>query len=115
MELPLVDMEKLLVRMEDDRELIREIFEVFIEEYPERRSKFERALSGDDTKTMVLLAHSLKGASGTLHAEPLRQLCFELEHASRTGDSARIASFTPLVLDMLDKTAKAMEELKARL
>lgn len=115
METPLIDFEKLLVRMEDDRELIREIFEVFVSEYPERRSKFERALSSADMKGMVLLAHSLKGASGTLHAEPLRGVCFELERAAREEDAGKVAAFTPAVIDLLAGTVAAMEELKAGL
>jgi len=115
METELLNMVKLFERMEDDRELIREVFEVFVEEAPGRRVKFEAALAGADQTAMIMLAHSLKGASGTLMAEPLQKACYELEHAARTGDAARIAEFTPMVLDLLEKTAAKMEALKPAL
>lgn len=113
MEQNLLDMDKLLERMEGDLELIREIFDVFVEEVPARRGKFEKALAESDTSTMVLLAHSLKGASGTLHAEPLRQACFELEHAARAGDMDKMRELTPPVLDLLERTKVRMVELRA--
>lgn len=113
MEQNLLDLDKLLERMEDDRELIREIFDVFVEEVPSRRGKFEKALAASDASTMVLLAHSLKGASGTLHAEPLRQACYELEHAARAGDLEKVQSLTPEVLDLLERTSLRMVELRA--
>ncbi|HEX9081197.1 MAG TPA: Hpt domain-containing protein, partial [Holophagaceae bacterium] len=68
-----------------------------------------------DFGAMVQLAHSLKGASGTIKAEPLRQACYELEQAARDSDAARIRHFTPVVLDLLEKTAAQMEALKPTL
>lgn len=115
MEPVLIDMDKLFGRMEDDRELIREVFEVFIEEVPGRRVKFAKALAEGDHTAMVMYAHSLKGASGTLMAEALREACFELERAARAGDAAGVAAFTPVVLDLLDRTAARMAELKPTL
>lgn len=111
MEAPLLDYEKLFERMEGDTDLIKEIFAIFVEEAPERREKFETALAGRDIQSMILLSHSLKGASSTLHAEPLRQASYELEHAARDGDEARMAELTPVVLELLRETANNMAKL----
>lgn len=115
MEHALIDLDELVLGLEEDWEIIREIFDVFVEEAPGRREKFEKALAEDDFEAMILLAHSLKGASGTIKAEPLRQACYVLEQAARAGDAAKTAEFTPIVLDLLDKTAARMEELKPTL
>jgi HPt (histidine-containing phosphotransfer) domain-containing protein len=111
MEQLLVDMDKLMVRMEGDRELIKEVFTIFVEEAPARRMKFEKALIVKDLGAMAMLAHALKGACGTLEADPLRQACNDLEHAARGGDADKVLSVCPNVLELLDKTAGFMAEL----
>jgi len=111
MEQLFLDMAKLLDRMEGDRELIKEVFTIFVEEAPARRMKFENALIVKDFNALVMLAHALKGASGTLQAEPLRQACYDLEHAARGNDADEVRKLVPIVLDLLDKTSKYMEKL----
>lgn len=111
MEQNLIDMVKLNERMEDDRELIREVFQVFIEEVPIRRAKFDKALSEQDFPALLMLAHSLKGASGTLQAEPLRHVSQALELAVREDRTGDVAVLVPPVLDLLDATAAHMAEL----
>lgn len=111
MEQLFVDMEKLLKRMEGDRELIKEVLTIFVEEAPARRVKFEEALIVKDLGAMAMLAHALKGACGTLEAEPLRQACFDLEQAARGGDADKVLSVCPNVLELLNKTAEVMAGL----
>ncbi|MFP5222416.1 MAG: Hpt domain-containing protein [Acidobacteriota bacterium] len=115
MEQDLIDMARLDERMEGDRELIREVFSVFVEEAPTRRDRFEKAVADLDVATLVMLAHSLKGASSTLQAEPLRQASQALEIASRENRTGELAALAASVLDLLDKTAQAMDEMKGSL
>lgn len=115
MEQNLIDMAKLDERMEGDRELIREVFSVFVEEAPARRARFEKALDEMDMGTLVMLAHSLKGASGTLQADPLRQASQTLEVAARENRTADVAALAVPVLDLLDRTAAAMDGMKGTL
>ena len=111
MEQLLGDMDKLLKRMEGDRELVKEVLTIFVEEAPARRVKFEKALITQDLGSMIQLAHALKGTSGTLLAEPLRQACYELEHAARDGDMDNARSLLVNMLELLSKTANFMESL----
>ena len=108
-------MEKLLERMEGDRELIREVFAIFVEEAPGRRMKIEQALLAEDLEAMIMLSHALKGASSTLQAEPLRQACVGLENAARDGDADKVRGVVYSVLELLDKTANTMAELIPRI
>jgi len=105
---PLLDTAQLLERLEDDKELLEEIFTVFIGEAPERRTKIKAALQGMDMDRMVQLAHSLKGASGTLGAEPLRQASSALETAARAKDAGAVAANAVRVLDLLARTVEFM-------
>lgn len=111
----ILELEKVLTRMEGDRDLVREIFEVFTEEAPGRVAKFGAALAACDMDAMMRLAHALKGASGTLTAEPLRQACLLLEQAARAGEKDRVVQLLPPVFDLLEKTVARMAELKAEL
>ena len=105
---PLLDTARLLARLEDDKELLEEIFIVFISEAPERRAKFEAALEAQDMDRLTLLAHSLKGASGTLVAEPLREASTALELAARAKDAQGVATLAPVVIDLLARTVEFM-------
>lgn len=107
-----VDMARLTDQMEGDLELIAEVFDMFVEEAPARREKFLAALAGQDMQALTMLSHSLKGASGTLQCEPLRQACFELEHAARAGDAAKVEQYTPAVLELLDQAAAWMAQYR---
>jgi len=115
MENDLIDMAKLDERMEGDRELIREVFSMFVEDAPTRRARFEKALDEMDMGTMVMLAHSLKGASATLQAEPLRQASHALELASRENRTGDVTALVAPVLALLEQTAAAMDEMKGTL
>ena len=104
----LIDAPKLLDRLEDDKELMKEIFAVFIGEAPERLAKILSAFEAMDMNALTRLAHALKGASGTLAAEPLREASSALEMASRTGDAEGVAESAPMVLDILARTVEFM-------
>lgn len=105
---PLIDTTRLLSRLEDDKELMEEIFVVFIGEALERRNKLEAALKAMDMDRLTHLAHSLKGASGTLVADPLRDASAALEMAARAKDTEAIAVSAPTVLDLLARTVEYM-------
>ncbi len=98
-----IDLEKTLERFENDRELLREVVSVFVEEAPERSQKIARAFAARDMEQLVRLSHSLKGVCGTMHAEPLRELCYQVEMAARAGDAQKVVEGTPVLLAMLSE------------
>src|ERR1700692_4754311 len=56
-----VDLSELLARMDFDRELLREIFELFKEEFPKSRLLLADAVELGDLEQMRNRAHTLKG------------------------------------------------------
>ena len=111
MDTALIQMDALMERLEHDTELVKEIFGVFLEETPGRLTRFAAALSAVDFPAMVHQAHSLKGTSGTLQAEPLRAACLALEAASRNADEAAMRQAYPAVIDLLRRTDARIREL----
>ena len=100
-EQPLLDLDKLRERFDNDEELLAEIFAVFASEAPGRRSGMEAALAGGDLPNLAGMAHSLKGVAATMFAEPLRQAAYALELAARSGDAQAAAAALPAVLERL--------------
>lgn len=100
-EQPLLDLDKLRERFDNDEELLAEIFAVFASEAPGRRSGMEAALAAGDLPKLAGMAHSLKGVAATMFAEPLRQAAYALELAARAGDAQAAAVALPPVLERL--------------
>jgi histidine phosphotransfer protein HptB len=109
----LVDLAKLRTRFDDDEELLGEIFRVFIAEVPDRRTNILAALAGGDLERLTRLAHSLKGVAGTIFAEELRQVAYDLEMASKAGDADKSARLVPGLLDVLARVADELRAVQA--
>jgi histidine phosphotransfer protein HptB len=107
--LTLVDLAKLRERFDDDAELLGEIFRIFLSEVPERRTKILAALAAGDLDRLARLAHSLKGVAGTMFAEELRLMAYDLELAARNGDGAQAAHFGAEALELLGRLAGELD------
>lgn len=108
-QLTLVDLAKLRARFDDDEELLGEIFRIFLSEVPERRANILAALAAGDLERLSRLAHSLKGVAGTMFAEELRLMAYDLELAARNGDGARSASCGAEALELLGRVAGELD------
>lgn len=109
--MPLLELEKLRQRFDEDDELLAEIFQVFIAEAPDRRKAMETALAAGDLDGLSRLAHSLKGVAGTMFAEPLRQAAYALEKGAKAGDAAEAARLTDALLASLKTTCAHVRTL----
>ena len=103
-----IDLARLRERFDDDKDLLAEIFSVFISESPGRRADIEAALAAGDLPRLAGLAHSLKGVAATLFAEPLRQAAYALEQAARSGDIPAARTAVAPVFDLLERTAACL-------
>ncbi|MDQ7831318.1 MAG: Hpt domain-containing protein [Desulfovibrionaceae bacterium] len=110
----LIDLPKMLERFDHDLELFREVMDVFVAETPERSRRIAEAAARGDMEQLVRLAHSLKGVCGTMHAEPLRELSFQVEMAARAGDAQTVAEKAPHLLAMLGDLARHLTTVAAR-
>ncbi len=84
--LPVFDAAAALERVDDDRELLVEILELFREQAVASRAQIEDALARRDGPALERAAHSLKGAASNISAEQVREAGLRLEHAGREGD-----------------------------
>lgn len=79
-----------LERVGGDEELLREVAEIYLAEYPPLLDKIRSAVSTRDGDALQRSAHTLKGSLAILGAEPAAALALSLESQGRQNrlDSA---------------------------
>lgn len=88
---PLVNREAALDRVGGDKELLAEIAQLFLEDYPRIMADIRTALHSNDAAGVEHAAHSLKGSVANFGAEPAWQAAFELERIGRSRDLSEAA------------------------
>jgi signal transduction histidine kinase/DNA-binding response OmpR family regulator len=73
-------------RVAGDAELLREIIELFLADYPERLLELHEALTHQDCPALARAAHRLKGALGNISANHALAAVRRVETAARAGD-----------------------------
>ncbi|MGE5617121.1 MAG: ATP-binding protein [Bacillota bacterium] len=75
-----------------DRELERRLLTEFRKSTEQDRAALDAALASDDPDALARAFHRIKGASRTIGAEGLAQICEELERASRNRNVEAVRS-----------------------
>ena len=66
-----------------NRDLVVELCETFISEYPRRQALMQSAINTCNAKALEIEAHSLLGICGHLGADRMIQLCERIERCGR--------------------------------
>jgi two-component system, sensor histidine kinase and response regulator len=95
------DYPALLAQVDGDKELLRDIVSLFIEDYPRVLSEIRDAVARTDSRTLERAAHRLRGAIGNFHAKPAVQAALRLEKMGRDGDLVHaVEALTALEADL---------------
>ena len=84
--LSLLNLAVALERVGGDRELLEEVAQLFLDDYPNSVTEIKEALAAGDPKGVERGAHSLKGAVANFGADSVVETAFALELAGRNGD-----------------------------
>jgi HPt (histidine-containing phosphotransfer) domain-containing protein len=104
-------MDQLLDLDDGELGLLKEMLDLFKTDTPDRIRAIEATLASGDLADMADVAHSIKGAAGTMGAPRLRGISAELEGAGRKGSFSVDSS---LLLEQLKETyADAVVALEA--
>lgn len=104
----IVDLKDALDRVQDDKDLLCELFDIFCEDFPAKRDKLRVAFEKGDTTQFQMIAHGFKGATGNISARQMHENCVELD---KIGKAAEIAGSK----DRLDLLDRQFEELKGEI
>jgi CheY-like chemotaxis protein/HPt (histidine-containing phosphotransfer) domain-containing protein len=95
--------------------LVVEIIELFLETTPQRLEQMREARLKADTRSLLSLAHSLKGAAAQLGAWGLAELCQKIQTLGRAGSMAETGDLLYRLEAEFQDAARVLLEEKARL
>ena len=75
----IIDLKDVLERVQDDKELLAELFDIYQEDFVVKRKALGDAIAAKDIAKIKEVAHSMKGSSGNISAKPLHAACLKLE------------------------------------
>lgn len=107
---PVVDARALGERLDGDWELLRDLTEVFAEDYPRLVESLRLALAASDPLLVRVHAHTISGIVANLGAQRAQRAALRLEQIGRTGT---LTADTAGVFDLLCREMEAAcQELK---
>ena len=80
------DIDGVMTRLDNDRELLFELFDIFLPDSEVQLSAIEEAIATSSPKALQESAHAIKGALGNIGAMLAHTYAFQLEAAGRAGD-----------------------------
>jgi HPt (histidine-containing phosphotransfer) domain-containing protein len=93
----MLDITVALERVGGDEELLKEVAQLFLEDYPQSVEAIEQALAKGDARGVERAAHTLKGAAANFGVPPVVDAACAMEQSGRRGDlSGAPASFAAL-------------------
>jgi two-component system sensor histidine kinase/response regulator len=79
---------ELLERVDNDQELLRELLNIFKEDFPQTMRGLQSAVDAEDLKNSSRLSHTLKGMLSSLGAIRAAAAAAKLEALSSAGETA---------------------------
>ena len=83
-------MPELLARVDNDSELLTELFALFQDDFPRLRDALHNAVHAGDPRQVEKAAHALKGMLANLSIKHGAALAANVEAAARAGDEREI-------------------------
>jgi HPt (histidine-containing phosphotransfer) domain-containing protein len=107
----IIDLKDALERVQDDKELLLELFQIFQEDFPAKRNAIVAACEKNDANAFRALAHGLKGATGNISAAQMHENCVALDLMGKDG----VLAGAKERLELLDKQYEAFKAEVVRL
>jgi two-component system sensor histidine kinase/response regulator len=105
-----VDVADLLARVENDHELLRELIDLFKEDFPRLLQSLQQSVARKDMKNVQDTSHALKGMLSGLSVTQAAATASRLEQMGREGNTTGLAD----VLTLLEsQVAQLLPELDA--
>ncbi len=95
----------------DNDEFLREIVGIFLEDTPQRIIDLEQSLVVGDIGKFTRAAHSIKGSSANLGAQPLRMAGEKLEDHSRKLGLAGVDGMIGIIKEEFSRAKLELEKI----
>lgn len=111
---PVMDVDDALQRLGQDEELLAEIAQIYLEDAPAMVQSIHDAASQADARALQRAAHSLKGLTATLSAQPVASASYHLEQMGATGNFTDAASAVAQLDERVDELNAAVHSFLER-
>ena len=81
----IIDLPDVLERVQNDKELLLELFDIFQEDFQHKRQALGQAIAAGNIGTIKEIIHSMKGPSGNISAKPMHAACLRIEQLAKSG------------------------------
>jgi CheY-like chemotaxis protein/HPt (histidine-containing phosphotransfer) domain-containing protein len=109
------DLTAALARVGGDKELLNEMAELFLAEYPRYLAELKDALLHGEAETLTQVAHALKGSVGNFAASRAFAIAQTLENRSRQGDLFQASAALAELEEEFSHLQSALASLKLEL
>lgn len=83
-----------LSRVADDRELLKQIFKAFVQDFPLQIEKLRNAIHDNDMQSAQATAHTISGSTASLSAKRSSNVARAVEAHVKEGDLDRAGELT---------------------
>lgn len=112
-QLEMLDMAVALDRVGGDEELLREVAQLFLEDYPQSVEAIEKGLSAGDARAVERAAHTLKGAVANFGVAEVVEVAFAVEQSGRRGDLSTVSGSLAQLKERLRVLHQDLERVAA--
>ena len=109
-----IDLEEVLERVQDDKELLLELFDIFTTDYTAKMQTLKSALPDKNFEVIKDVIHSVKGAAGNISAKSVHDICMSIEHMAMAKDIAAIQNAVPVLEENFKALQGRMAEIKKK-
>ena len=102
-----------LAQMDGDADLLAEMAELLLRDYPGQLSAIRASVADHDSKRLERAAHKLKGSVGMFGAKQASEFALRLETIARAGDLTCAAETLRALEEALQCLASALQGLAA--
>jgi HPt (histidine-containing phosphotransfer) domain-containing protein len=105
-----IDFPTVLERIGGDTSFLKDLLDLYFQEFSEKRNLLEEALARGDSTQIQEVGHSLKGASANLSLAPLQGLALVIEMAGREKDLEKARQAIGALSPEFQKLKEFLEE-----
>ncbi len=87
----IIDLKDVLERVQDDKELLLELLDIFQDDFLKKRQALNEAITTGEIGKIKEVAHAMKGASGNISAKSMHATFLQLEHLAKSNTTTGMA------------------------
>lgn len=110
---PAIDRDTLIALLDGNPDLITTIVDSFLEDCPDYMEAIREAVETEDAQRLKREAHGLKGAAGSLRAEPASEAARVLEEMGHSDDFAEAEAALETLEQEIDRLKDDLRALRS--